>query len=71
MTPNHDSARRLGAFSELLAVGGLHVRAETPRLDEPVLLADEHGTSPCTGCRSWSRARPLRAGRGHGAATRR
>jgi exonuclease SbcD len=44
MTPgNHDSARRLGAFSELLAVGGLHVRAETPRLDEPVLLADEHG----------------------------
>jgi DNA repair protein SbcD/Mre11 len=44
MTPgNHDSARRLGAFSELLAAGGLHVRAETPRLDEPVLLADEHG----------------------------
>src|SRR3954452_20310438 len=40
---NHDSARRLGAFSELLAVGGLHVRAETPKLDEPVLLADEHG----------------------------
>jgi exonuclease SbcD len=44
MTPgNHDSARRLGTFSELLAAGGLHVRAETPRLDEPVLLADEHG----------------------------
>jgi DNA repair protein SbcD/Mre11 len=44
LTPgNHDSARRLGTFSELLAVGGLHVRAETPRLDEPVLLADEHG----------------------------
>ena len=44
LTPgNHDSARRLGAFSELLAAGGLHVRAETPRLDEPVLLADEHG----------------------------
>jgi exonuclease SbcD len=44
LTPgNHDSARRLGAFSELLAVGGLHVRADTPSLDEPVLLADEHG----------------------------
>src|SRR4051794_39615830 len=44
LTPgNHDSARRLGAFSELLAAGGLHVRAETPRLDDPVLLADEHG----------------------------
>ena len=44
LTPgNHDSARRLGAFSELLAAGGLHVRSETPQLDEPVLLADEHG----------------------------
>ena len=44
LTPgNHDSARRLGTFSELLAAGGLHVRAETPRLDEPVLIADEHG----------------------------
>src|SRR3954463_2296303 len=36
LTPgNHDSARRLGAFSELLAAGGPHGRAETPRLDEP------------------------------------
>jgi exonuclease SbcD len=44
LTPgNHDSARRLGTFSELLAAGGLHVRAETQKLDEPVLLADEHG----------------------------
>src|SRR3954465_10727235 len=44
LTPgNHDSARRLGTFSELLAAGGLHGRAATPRLDEPVLLADEHG----------------------------
>jgi exonuclease SbcD len=44
LTPgNHDSARRLGTFSELLAAGGLHVRAETSRLDEPVLLADAHG----------------------------
>jgi len=40
---NHDSARRLGTFSELLAAGGLHVRADTEKLDEPVLLADEHG----------------------------
>src|SRR3712207_1593046 len=44
LTPgNHDSARRLGTFSELLAAGGLHVRTETARLDEPVLLSDEHG----------------------------
>jgi exonuclease SbcD len=44
LTPgNHDSARRLGTFSELLAAGGLHVRAETRNVDEPVLLADEHG----------------------------
>src|SRR5215218_4618269 len=44
LTPgNHDSARRLGTFSGLLAVAGLHVRSAVPRLDEPVLLADEHG----------------------------
>jgi exonuclease SbcD len=44
LTPgNHDSARRLGTFSGLLAKAGLHVRAATGRLDEPVLLADEHG----------------------------
>ncbi|MBW8765947.1 MAG: exonuclease SbcCD subunit D [Geodermatophilales bacterium] len=44
LTPgNHDSARRLGTFSELLAAGGLHVRAEAQKVDEPVLLADEHG----------------------------
>jgi exonuclease SbcD len=44
LTPgNHDSARRLGFASGLLAVSGVHVRAATPRLDEPVLLADEHG----------------------------
>ena len=44
MTPgNHDSARRLGTFSGLLSEAGLHVRAATPQLDEPVLLADEHG----------------------------
>ncbi len=44
LTPgNHDSARRLGTFSGLLVAAGLHVRAATPALDEPVLLADEHG----------------------------
>jgi DNA repair protein SbcD/Mre11 len=44
LTPgNHDSARRLGTFSELLTAAGLHVRASTARLDEPVLLRDEHG----------------------------
>ncbi|MGY1644403.1 exonuclease SbcCD subunit D [Geodermatophilus sp. SYSU D00703] len=44
LTPgNHDSARRLGTFSELLSAAGLHVRASTTRLDEPVLLRDEHG----------------------------
>jgi exonuclease SbcD len=44
LTPgNHDSARRLGFVSGLLAVSGVHVRADTPGLDEPVLLSDEHG----------------------------
>jgi DNA repair protein SbcD/Mre11 len=44
LTPgNHDSARRLGTFSELLSTAGLHVRASTARLDEPVLLRDQHG----------------------------
>ncbi len=44
LTPgNHDSARRLGFASGLLAVSGVHVRATTSSLDEPVLLTDEHG----------------------------
>jgi exonuclease SbcD len=44
MTPgNHDSARRLGTFSGLLSAAGLHVRADTGRLDDPVLVSDEHG----------------------------
>ena len=44
LTPgNHDSARRLGTFSGLLSSAGLHVRATTAGLDEPVLLPDEHG----------------------------
>ncbi|UOY01197.1 exonuclease SbcCD subunit D [Blastococcus sp. PRF04-17] len=44
MTPgNHDSARRLGTFSGLLSAAGLHVRASTRTLDEPVILSDDHG----------------------------
>jgi len=44
LTPgNHDSARRLGFGSGLFAVSGVHVRAVTPALDEPVLLSDAHG----------------------------
>lgn len=44
LTPgNHDSARRLGFASELLASSGVHVRAAFAALDEPVLLADDHG----------------------------
>ncbi|MGY1741944.1 MULTISPECIES: exonuclease SbcCD subunit D [unclassified Blastococcus] len=44
LTPgNHDSARRLGFAAGLLAVSGVHVRAATAGVDEPVLLADEHG----------------------------
>jgi len=44
LTPgNHDSARRLGFASGLLAVSGVHVRATTRLLDEPVLLSDGHG----------------------------
>ena len=40
---NHDSARRLAFGSGLFANAGVHVRADTTRLDEPVLLGDEHG----------------------------
>jgi exonuclease SbcD len=40
---NHDSARRLGFASGLLAAAGVHLRTDTAALDEPVLLADEHG----------------------------
>ncbi|NNG37508.1 exonuclease SbcCD subunit D [Nakamurella aerolata] len=37
---NHDSGPRLGAFSDFLAAGGLHLRADPQRLVEPVLLPD-------------------------------
>ena len=40
---NHDSAPRLGAFADFLAVGGLHLRTSVAGLADPVLLADEHG----------------------------
>jgi DNA repair protein SbcD/Mre11 len=40
---NHDSPRRLGFGSRLLATAGLHVRTDPARAAEPVLLADAHG----------------------------
>ncbi|MGY1682408.1 exonuclease SbcCD subunit D [Geodermatophilus sp. SYSU D01176] len=44
LTPgNHDSARRLSFGAGLMARSGVHVRAATSALDEPVLLRDEHG----------------------------
>jgi exonuclease SbcD len=44
LTPgNHDSARRLAFGAGLMARSGVHVRAVTTALDEPVLLPDEHG----------------------------
>jgi DNA repair protein SbcD/Mre11 len=44
LTPgNHDSARRLSFGAGLMARSGVHVRAVTPALDEPVLFTDEHG----------------------------
>ncbi len=42
-TGNHDSAARLGAFTEFLSAGGLHIRAAATALDEPVLLTDDAG----------------------------
>ncbi len=39
---NHDSATRLGFGAELFH-DNLHVRTVVPRLDEPVVLRDEHG----------------------------
>lgn len=40
---NHDSAPRLGAFSDFLAVGGLHLRTSARHAGEPVLLRDLDG----------------------------
>ncbi len=41
---NHDSARRLGFNARLADAAGFHLRTDAGRLDEPVLLTDEHGT---------------------------
>ena len=40
---NHDSARRLGFSSRLVDAAGVHLRTDAGRVDEPVLLDDEHG----------------------------
>jgi len=40
---NHDSAPRLGAFTQFLAAGGLHLRTDLAGIGDPVLLGDEHG----------------------------
>lgn len=43
LTPgNHDSAVRLGFGAELLRAG-VHILADTPGLDHPVILEDRHG----------------------------
>jgi exonuclease SbcD len=40
---NHDSPRRLGFGSRLMAKAGVHVRTDPARVGEPVLLSDRHG----------------------------
>jgi DNA repair protein SbcD/Mre11 len=40
---NHDSARRLGFGSGLLAASGVHLRTRASALAEPVMLEDRHG----------------------------
>ncbi|MEO7942850.1 MAG: exonuclease SbcCD subunit D [Marmoricola sp.] len=40
---NHDSARRLGFSARLVDAAGVHLRTDTGRVDEPVLLEDVHG----------------------------
>ncbi len=40
---NHDSAPRLGVFTDVLAHGGLHLSTSAKDVGVPVLLADEHG----------------------------
>jgi exonuclease SbcD len=41
---NHDSARRLGFSSVLIDAAGVHLRTRPDALEDPVELADEHGT---------------------------
>ena len=40
---NHDSAPRLGVFTDVLTLGGLHLRTDPARLADPVLLHDDAG----------------------------
>lgn len=40
---NHDSAPRLGAFSDFLAAGGLHLRTSPGRVADPLVLFDADG----------------------------
>jgi exonuclease SbcD len=40
---NHDSARRLGFASDLIAAAGVHVRSDPQALDDPVVIGDAHG----------------------------
>ena len=40
---NHDSSRRLGFNARLVDLAGVHLRTDAGRVDEPVLLDDEHG----------------------------
>ena len=40
---NHDSPRRLGFGSRLMAKAGVHVRTDPARVGEPVLIGDRHG----------------------------
>ncbi len=40
---NHDSAPRLGAFTDFLASGGLHLRTSVAGVGQPVMLADDAG----------------------------
>lgn len=40
---NHDSARRLGVNSGLIDAAGVHLRTRPGKLDEPVILHDDHG----------------------------
>jgi DNA repair protein SbcD/Mre11 len=40
---NHDSVTRLGLHAEWLGAAGIHLVTRFERLDEPVVLRDEHG----------------------------
>src|ERR1700709_210570 len=64
LTPgNHDSARRLAFGAGLMARSGVHVRAVTAELDEPVLFSEEEGGVAVCGLPSLARES---AGHGRG-----